>query len=126
MQGGFKNRRQKGIEFEEEAVEYLKGLGYEIIEKNYNARFGEIDIVAGVPDEKTLVFVEVKAKDISTGIHPFEAVDARKQKNLIMAAREYMASHNIENTYIRFDVIGIISSGKEVRKLELLKDAFQA
>ncbi|MBI5306057.1 YraN family protein [Candidatus Wolfebacteria bacterium] len=41
------------------ACEYLVEKNYKIIERNYRQKWGEIDIIAKVPD-KTLVFVEVK------------------------------------------------------------------
>ena len=42
------------------AAEYLKGLGYEIMERNYRTELGEIDIIAA--GEGYLIFVEVKTR----------------------------------------------------------------
>lgn len=55
------NNRRSGIEGENAAVEYLKKHGYVILERNFNTKVGEIDIIA--EDKDTLVFVEVKARD---------------------------------------------------------------
>lgn len=38
---------------------YLKRKGYQIIQRNFREKFGEIDIIAKAPD-KTLVFFEIK------------------------------------------------------------------
>jgi putative endonuclease len=109
------NKRKQGFEFEGIVCDYLAKKGYEIRERNFYGRSGELDIVA---DEKgTLVFVEVKSKDINSGMSPFEAVDARKQKNIIRLAREYMMVNNISDTFVRFDVVGVYSSGKKAEKI---------
>ena len=49
----------KGKQGENIAEQYLKELGYKIIERNWKySRIGEIDIIA--QDKDTVVFVEVK------------------------------------------------------------------
>ncbi|MFA6407586.1 MAG: YraN family protein [Candidatus Paceibacterota bacterium] len=48
-----------GKEGEDFACGYLVEKGFQIIERNFGASWGELDIVAKAPD-KTLVFVEVK------------------------------------------------------------------
>ena len=40
------------------AVEFLKSRGVKILERNYQNRFGEIDIIAR--EDNTLLFIEVK------------------------------------------------------------------
>jgi putative endonuclease len=122
---GFQNRRQKGYHFEDKAAEYLKKKGYEITVMNYETKFGELDIVAEKKAEHIIVFVEVKAKDAYTGIHPFEAVDRRKQTTVIQCAKAYMMENNVDNVFVRFDVAGVITAGDEVMKIEYLEDAFQ-
>ena len=52
------NRRKEGAYYENLVAEYLKTQGYEILEKNYRCRIGEIDLIA--KEGETLVFVEVK------------------------------------------------------------------
>lgn len=51
--------KAKGNIAEERACEYLRGLGYKIIDRNVYNRFGEIDIIAF--RENVLHFVEVKS-----------------------------------------------------------------
>ena len=80
MQGGFKNKRDKGGFYEDSVVELLKKNGLKILERNYFAKFGEVDIIAEDVKKRVLAFVEVKARESSCGVHPFEAVDERKQK----------------------------------------------
>ncbi|MGD0566467.1 MAG: YraN family protein [Candidatus Goldiibacteriota bacterium] len=120
------NKRELGAAIEEKAAAILEKTGHIIKERNFRAKFGEIDIIAYSPAEKTLVFVEVKAKELSSGIHPFEAVDAKKQRRIILAAREYAALRRVEGCFMRFDVIGVILDGGEIASVEIARDAFQS
>lgn len=122
----FKNKRDKGKHFEDKAADYLREKGYDIIATNYETHFGELDIVAEKKREQIIVFVEVKAKEKYSGMHPFEAVDRRKQRTVIQCAKAYMMENNIKSTFVRFDVAGIITIGDEVEEIEYLEDAFQA
>jgi putative endonuclease len=119
------NKRETGAFVEGKAALFLEKKGYVIKERNFRGKFGEIDIVAYIPVEKLLVFVEVKAKERSSGIHPFEAVDEKKQRKIITASKEYMASRRVEDCFIRFDVVGVILDGGEVSSIEVAVDAFQ-
>ena len=96
------NNRAVGSLYEEKAAEYLKSLGYRIIERNYHAgKTGEIDIIA--IDGDTYVFVECKfRKDIASG-DPFEAVGKTKIRNICKCALVYMKYNHISmNNKIRF------------------------
>lgn len=110
------NKRQIGGDYETVASEYLVNKGYTIVQINYRVRQAEIDIIA--MDGRTIVFVEVKYRaNIGSG-HPLEAVDVRKQRRICRAALEYLMRNkiSIDNTSIRFDVIGIL--GKEITHVE--------
>ncbi len=110
------NKRQTGKAYEELAVAYLRDKGYFIIEKNFQVRQAEIDIVAR--DGNTIVFVEVKYRSSSGSGHPLEAVTPAKQRRICKAALFYMNLKKIspDNTSIRFDVIGILN--KEITHIE--------
>lgn len=113
-----KSTREIGNEYESMAASYLQNDGYEILERNYRDKLGEIDIVA--KDGKELVFIEVKYRlNLSKG-DPAEAVDKRKQMRIRNGARGYLYRHHIdEDVPCRFDVVAIL--GEEIR---LIKDAF--
>lgn len=90
---------------EDLACKYLENNGYKVIERNFLARQGEIDIIA--LDKNEIVFIEVKTRtNISYG-KPVEAVDTNKQKHLIKTVEYYLYSRNLENEFIRIDVIEI-------------------
>jgi putative endonuclease len=90
---------------EDLACEYLKNNGYKIIERNFTARQGEIDIIALDKDE--LVFIEVKTRTSIKYGKPAEAVDSKKQKHLTKTAEYYLYSRNLENEFVRIDIIEI-------------------
>lgn len=126
MESGFSSKREKGNFYEASVADFLIKNGYKILERNYFARFGEVDIIAEDIKKRILAFVEVKSKEKSSGVHPFEAVDERKQKKIILAAKEYMMKHNIDDYLIRFDVAGVIFEGSRIETIEIIEDAFQA
>lgn len=111
------NNRRAGIEGENIAAEYLKKSGYKILERNFNTKVGEIDIVA--QDKNTLVFVEVKARENTSFGQPVEAVTQSKVRSIIHTAQLYLVSHNRQNSFCRFDVIEVLRG-----EVNHIKDAF--
>lgn len=102
---------------EDLAVSYLEGKGFEVLERNYRHRKGEIDVIA-LYKNVLLVFVEVKLrKDAAYGM-PEMFVSATQQRGVIEAADAYIHAINWQKD-IRFDIIAI--SGNEVYHIE---DAF--
>ena len=101
------NKRQVGTEKENLAAEYLKKKGYFIIEKNYRVRQGEIDLIAR--DGMCIVFVEVKYRTNGRSGDALEAVTGAKIRQISKTALFYLNQEkiSIDNTPIRFDVIGI-------------------
>ena len=93
-----------GLEGEEKAAKYLKKQGYNIITKNFQTRFGEIDIIA--EDKEYIVFVEVKARSEKSIAEPREFVDLRKQRKIIKTAEIYL-SENFTEKQPRFDVVEV-------------------
>ena len=66
------------------ACQYLKKLGYKILDRNYRIRGGEIDIVA--QDRDYLVFIEVKTRNSSEYGLPSESITPWKIKALLKTA----------------------------------------
>ncbi len=80
------------------ASEYLKKLGWHIIERNHRKKWGELDIIAVAPD-RTLVFVEVKtlrqAQDEreDNQLMPEDEMTKSKVEKFTRAAQFYAGSH---------------------------------
>ena len=109
------NRRKEGAYYENLVAEYLKTQGYEILEKNYRCRIGEIDLIA--KEGETLVFVEVKYRRNDKMGDPKEAVDQKKQKKISMTASYYlMRECGRMDIPCRFDVAAVLGDQIEVVK----------
>lgn len=105
-----KTRQRIGRAAENLAAERLAASGWTIIERNARTRFGELDIVA--LDERTLVFVEVKAGREGSAFgpeRPVLGVDRRKQLRVRRLASAWMSERREAPRYsqIRFDAVGV-------------------
>ena len=98
-------RHETGKTGEEFAAKYLESIGYTIIERNFVARQGEIDIVAR--DKEELVFIEVKTRTNTLYGKPIDAVNIHKQKHLISTVKYYLYVNHLENEFVRLDVIEV-------------------
>ena len=105
----------RGKPFEEQAERLLKCHGLAILERNYSARTGEIDIIA--TDRDVLVFVEVRARSHQRFGGAANSVDRRKQKRIILTAQHYLQRHNRgKDRRCRFDVIAFEPRQSEARR----------
>ena len=111
-------RKLLGRSGEDRAADYLADRGYTILERNYEAPYGEIDLIA--LDQGTLVFVEVKTRTTSAYGAPELAVNPRKQEHMVKAALGYLKFKKLHQMPCRFDVVAI--SGEQV---ELIRNAFE-
>ena len=112
-----KNKKAVGNAAEEAAAGWIeKNKGFVILERNYAARGGEIDIIA--LDRDTTVFVEVKYRGSDVSGYPSEAVTEKKQERIIKTAMKYISETGNDN--IRFDVAEIMDrNGKKyIRYIE--------
>ena len=115
-------RQKLGLAGEEMAATELERLGYQILDRRFRSRFGEIDLIAR--DGATVVFVEVKTKIDSRFGDPAEMVTVQKQRRLVSMAEEYVSAHSLCNTPCRFDVVAVDASIAPVR-ITVYKDAFR-
>ena len=112
------NKRETGSRYESMAAAFLEQQGFQILERNYRDRRGEIDLIA--KDANCLVFVEVKYRKDARNGYQEEAVGYDKQQRIRHTAEYYLYRHGLgENTVCRFDVVSIL--GTEIR---LIRDAF--
>ena len=100
------NSRQTGQNGEEEAVQFLARLGYQILARNFSTPQGELDIV--VQDKNTLVFVEVKTRASMAFGGPLAAVTPAKQKRMTLTAVQYIKARSPKFDSIRFDVVCVL------------------
>lgn len=105
------NKRKIGTEYENMAAEYLIEKGYQILERNYRNKIGEIDIIAQQTD--TIVYVEIKYRSSDKYGNPLDAVDYKKQKRISKVAMLHYVQNGARlHKQCRFDVIGIYADGR--------------
>ncbi|SER17457.1 putative endonuclease [Amphritea atlantica] len=98
------DRQQIGRDAEQRALDFLRKNGLKLINRNYQCRFGEIDLI--MRDRKQLVFVEVRSRRHSNWGGAGLSVDYHKQKKLIKTASYYLSQQKSGNLPVcRFDVI---------------------
>lgn len=96
--------RRLGADAEDLAADFLRGLGYTIITRNYVAPgLSEIDIVA--MDGEICVFVEVKERRAGGLVGPEESISYAKQKRLWEAANYYLGTVVEKEVDARFDIV---------------------
>ncbi len=122
MRGGKRNTLPLGRRGEDLAASHLRRRGYHILARNYRRRFGEVDLVARHRGQ--LVFIEVKTRLSDRYGSPFEAVDRRKQRQLVLIARDFIARHHLEDEVARFDVVAVTMGNDGRVRVEVLEDAF--
>lgn len=114
------NNRKTGDKGEGVAAEMLEEKGYEILERNYRDKYGEVDIVAKciVCGEDYVVMVEVKTKTEGEYGEPWEMINKHKLKQITQMGHLWC----MENHYrglLRIDVVGVwLDGGGEVVRVE--------
>src|SRR5688572_33259459 len=96
-----------GKDGEEAAVEYVRSLGYTVLEINFHLHPLEADIIA--MDGDRVVFIEVKTRQTDEYGHPIEFITGKKEKNLIHIA-DYYLQYKLPGKEGRFDVITLLKS----------------
>ena len=119
-------RHQLGRQGEDIAVDHLHRRGYEIVERNYRTRWGELDVIAR--DGDALVFCEVKARRAPIRATAcLESVHAHKRARLRKMAARWLIEHR-DHPYaaeLRFDAIGVsLDSAGRLVALEHIERAF--
>ena len=109
---------------EDISEDYLKNLGYRILDKNFSCKCGEIDLIAIY--KGYVCFIEVKTRyGINFGF-PAEAVTYSKQRKIYKTAQVYISLKNIFDFNFRFDVIEVLLNGNDNNFLvNHIEDAFQ-
>ena len=111
------NTTLKGKSGEDRAARFLQQAGCRILERNFSARGGEIDVIAA--DGNTLVFAEVKTRSYQAFGGPLAAVTPAKQKRIAQTALQYVQERGLKFDSIRFDVLCVLPD-----KIEHIPNAF--
>ncbi len=99
---------------------FLEERGYEILERNFRCRLGEIDLVARESGE--FVFVEVKTRRSTAFGFPEEQISREKRRRLTRLALFYLKRRHREEA-ARMDVVSILLYQEKVLRIELIQNA---
>lgn len=101
-----KNQKQTlGKIGEDAAVTFLLSHGYRILQRNFRARYGEIDILC--EKHHVLIAVEVKTRSTDEFGIPEESVTPRKLQEIQTALEYYCVVHSLETIPLQIDVVAI-------------------
>jgi len=104
--------RYKGNIAENRAVEFLEDSGYEIVDRNFYTKFGEIDIIA--KKDNIFHFIEVKSGK-SDSFDPVYNVTPAKLRKVINSAHYYLKTKGLT---MPFSIDALIVRGDEVEFIE--------
>ena len=109
--GATMHTKRKGDLAEKKALNYLKKIGYSIIEQNYYAKkLGEIDIIATKND--AYHFIEVKS---GSTFDPRQNLSSSKMSKLINSVHLYVKHHRIRKA---FCIDACIIEGDKIEMIE--------
>jgi len=91
---------------EDIAVKYLENKGYILLERNFQIKGGEIDIIMN--DEDFTIFIEVKYRKNEDFWHPLDTFSMTKRRAMKRTIMLYVNKNKIDLEKIRIDFIGIM------------------
>ncbi|QIM16781.1 YraN family protein [Leucobacter insecticola] len=101
------------------AAEYLTGLGFHILERNWRTRAGELDLIAR--DRQTLVAIEVKTRSGTGYGNPLEAITAQKMLRLRHLLLDWAHETRAHGHGLRVDAVGITLRANQTPRIDHLR-----
>lgn len=125
------DKQKVGETGENVACKFLMKHGFEIIERNYRKKWGEIDIIA--KKSGILRFIEVKTvscenldnviRETNDSIRPEENVHPWKLKRLSRVIQSYLLEKSVENKGWQLDILSVfLDLNKKQAKIRFLEN----
>lgn len=115
------SRRALGAEGEAAAARWYEDHGYEVLDRNWRRREGEVDLI--VRQGKTVAFCEVKTRSSDRFGSGAESVLEAKQRRIRRLAARWLSeltpASGRARVEVRFDVVSITAG-----KIEIIENAF--
>ena len=108
------SRNARGRWGEDQAARWYCAHGYTVIDRNWRAPGGVLDLVARRGN--LITFVEVKTRATDAYGDPALAVTPRKQMRLRRLGAAWLAANAVHGVEVRFDVVSVL--GVRVRVIE--------
>lgn len=121
---GRSRSRAVGDVAEEFAYQLLKKKGFRLIARSMQDENGELDLVGRFRSVEGLVVVEVRSRKEGGMVTPREAVDLRKQRQVVETGYRILRRKGFHDI-LRFDIVGVyLNDRKEPIRAEHFPDAF--
>ena len=117
------DRAQLGRWGERRCERFLKKKGLTTLARNYSCRSGELDLVM-VDADRTIVFVEVRSRADEAFGPAEDTITPAKRQRLTRAARYFLATHQIEDRPLRFDIVTVILGPRGSPQIRHYEGAF--
>lgn len=115
--------RRDGGRAERRAEAYLRARGLRLLERNFQCRFGEIDLL--MEEGPTVVIVEVRARRAGSPVTAAESVGSVKQARLLTTTRFLLGARpRLDGRPLRFDVVAICGPHGD-NSITWIRDAFR-
>lgn len=112
IMGNSDGRRRLGAWGEQAAANFVRTLGWRVVDQNWRCTAGEVDLVAH-DETGAVVLIEVKTRSGLGFGAPLESITWRKQAKLRELAVLWRREHP-EAGGVRVDAIGVLRDGQDV------------
>jgi putative endonuclease len=116
------HRRALGAAGEDAVAAWYAAAGYEVLDRNWRCRDGELDLVVAGPG--VVVFCEVKTRRSDAFGVPAEAVTREKQLRIRRLAIRWLGARGARAPSLRFDVAAVLQQPGRAPVIEVLEAAF--
>jgi len=115
-----------GVEGERAAASFLVRQGFVILHRNWRCQGLELDLVCEDPATAppTLVFVEVRTRELMGKTTPAQSLDRGKRCKLSRGASLYLSVHELWSRPCRFDLVSV-TRHDTIYEVEHLPNAFE-
>ena len=115
-------RRALGAAGEDLVARWYGDAGYEVVDRNWRCRDGELDLI--VRHGRTYVFCEVKTRTSDAFGVPAEAVTRTKRQRIRHLAARWLSEASSPARDIRFDVASVRTRRGFAPQVDVLVSAF--
>jgi putative endonuclease len=114
-------KKSIGISGEQAVEKWLARNGFMILARNYQIRYGEVDLIA--QKDEVVAFIEVKTR--KTEYFPTSlVVNKAKQAKIIKAAKHFVLQNQIRDKVLRFDVATVHLKQNGQHEVNYIPNAF--
>lgn len=116
--------RGTGALYEEIALRHAQGQGLGLIARNFNCRFGELDLI--LCEGNIVVFLEVRYRKSQQYGGAMQSIGMQKRERLLKAASLFLqARPELARHACRFDVMAIAGTPQQP-EINWQRNAFEA